>query len=386
LTWAVHRRQLNRSGGTPALRRLCARRRIPAEVPKNRQIADGSNLLRQGAVMIRIGSGFFAALAMVAGWLPSAGAAPLKIRLGWIVPVANMAPTLFAEPGVARHLGSSYTLQPVHFQGTPQMITALAVGDLDIGVLGFSSLNLAVQNAGMNDLRIISDEFEDGVDDYATNQFRVANDGPIKNLADLKGKVVAINATGSAVDIAMRAMLHRSGLEEKRDYTVVEAPFGAMKAMLAQNKVAMISAVPPFSEDPQLMQNSRTLFTEKDAMEGPSALGFWVAKSSFVSQNHAALVDFLEDAIRATRWYLDPKNHDAVVAIASKFTKAPPSLFQSWVFTQKDYYRNPDLLPDLKELQANIDLQRDLGFFKNRIDAAKYTNLALVKEAAGRLK
>jgi sulfonate transport system substrate-binding protein len=325
------------------------------------------------------------AAALLCAPFSTAGAAPVKIRIGWIVPVANLAPILFAEPGVARHLGTSYTVEPVHFQGTPDMITALAVGDLDIGVLGFSSLNLAVQNAGMTDLRIVSDEFEDGVDDYATNEFRVAKDSPIKSVKDLKGKVLAINSTGSAVDIALRAMLHRAGLENRRDYTEVEAPFGAMKAMLAQNKVALISAVPPFSEDPELDRNSRVLFTERDAMEGASELGFWVAKSEFVDQNRAALRDFLEDSIRSVRWYLDPKNHDAAVAIASKFAKAPSSLFQPWIFTKKDYYRNPDLLPNLKELQANIDLQRDMGFFSDRIDVSKYTDLTLVKQAAASL-
>src|SRR6267154_2412325 len=69
---------------------------------------------------------------------------------------------------------------------------------------------------------------------HYTNQFFVLKDSPIQKVADLKGKVVATNAVGSAVDIAMRAMLRKHGLEDKRDYTVVEAPFPTMKAMLAQ--------------------------------------------------------------------------------------------------------------------------------------------------------
>lgn len=326
------------------------------------------------------------ALAVAAAPFAAVHAAPLKIRIAWIVPVSNIAPILFAEPGIAQHLGKSYTIEPVRFQGTPQMITALAVGDLDVGLLGFSSLNLAVQNAGMTDLRVFAGEFEDGVGDYATNQFRVRSDSPIMKVADLKGKILAINATGSAVDIAMRAMLHKAGLVEKRDYTVVESAFGTMKPMLAQQKVSLISAVPPFSEDQELKKNSRVLFTEKDAMGGPSALGIWVAKQSFLEKNHAAILDFLEDAMRATRWYLDPKNHDAAVKIASNFSKAPPSLFNSWLFTKSDYYRNPDLLPNLKELQANVDLQRDLGFFKQRIDVSQYADLTLAQEAAKRIK
>ena len=93
------------------------------------------------------------------------------------------------------------------------------------------------QNAGLDDLRIIGDEFQDGVPGYYSQEYMVLKDGPIQKVEDLKGKVVATNAAGSAVDVAMKAMLHKHGLEPNRDYTVVEAPFPAMKAMLAEKKV-----------------------------------------------------------------------------------------------------------------------------------------------------
>lgn len=322
--------------------------------------------------------------ALLAGF-GGASADPLKIRVAWIVPASNIASILFAKPGVALHLGQSYVMEPVHFQGTPPMVTALAVDDLDVAVLGYSSLDLAVQNAGMDDLRIIADEFQDGVDDYFTNLFMVRADSPIHKVEDLKGKVLATNAGGSAVDIAMRTMLHKAGLEENRDYTVVEAGFGAMKAMLSDKKVDLVPAVVPFSQDAELRKNARVLFSEKDAM-GPSELGFWVARQAFIQKNRAAVLDFLEDTLRATRWYLDPANHDEAVKIAADFSKAPPALFADWLFTKKDYYRDPNLIPNLSALQANVDLQRDLGFFTGRIDVRKYTDLSLVEEAAKRIK
>ena len=41
----------------------------------------------------------------------------------------------------------------------------------------------------MDDLRVISDEIQDGVAGHGTNEFMVLNDGPVKTVADLKGKV-----------------------------------------------------------------------------------------------------------------------------------------------------------------------------------------------------
>jgi NitT/TauT family transport system substrate-binding protein len=109
------------------------------------------------------------------------------------------------------------------------------------------------------------------------------------------------------------------------------------------------------------------------------------ARKSFIDKNRAALVDFMEDNLRVVRWYLDPKNHDEAVAIASKLTKIPPDRF-SWLFTDQDYARNGNLMPDLKALQANVDTTQQLGFIRAKLDVQKYTDLSLIQEAAARLK
>src|SRR5262249_34372997 len=68
--------------------------------------------------------------------------------------------------------------------------------------LAYPTLPIAIQNAGMDDLRVIADEFQDGVPGYYTFEFMVLADGPMKRVEDLKGKAVATNAAGSAVDIS----------------------------------------------------------------------------------------------------------------------------------------------------------------------------------------
>jgi hypothetical protein len=71
--------------------------------------------------------------------------------------------------------------------------------------------------------------------------------------------------------------------------------------------------------------------------------------------------------------------------IASKLTKIPAERF-SWLFTEQDYARNGNLMPDMKALQANVDSTQALGFIKNKLDVQKYTDLSLIQEAAARLK
>lgn len=309
---------------------------------------------------------------------------PVKIRVSWTAPVSNWASILLEKKDLAKHLGKSYTLEPVRYAGTPLMITALANGELDVANLAYSTLGIAIKNAGLEDLRVIGDEFRDGVDGRYTNEFYVLKDGPIQKVSDLKGKVVATNVSGSAVDVAMKAMLRKGGLEDKRDYTVLEAPFPTMRAMLAEKKVDLIPAVLPFSLDPELKKIARPLFSQRDAI-GVTDMIIWTARKPFIDKNRAAMVDFMEDSIRIVRWYLDPKNQKEAAEIASRVTKQPVERF-GWLFTQSDYYRNPDMVPDMKALQSNVNITKDLGFVKDHIDVDKYADLSIVQDALKRLK
>ena len=245
----------------------------------------------------------------------AANAEPLKIREGWVAP-GNWGSIWLQKKDLARHFSQSYVMEPVHYVGTPPMITALANNELEISNLAYSTLGIAIENAGLSDLRIVADEFQDGVAGYYSQEYMVLGDGPIQKVEDLKGKVVATNAAGSAVDVAMKAMLHKHGLEPNRDYTVIEAPFPAMKAMLAEHKVDIIPAVVPFSYDPELRNMARDLFVQRDAI-GITDMIVWQARKPFIDKNRAAMVDFMEDTLRIVHWYTDPANHEAATCKSS---------------------------------------------------------------------
>src|SRR6516225_6317022 len=127
----------------------------------------------------------------------------------------------------------------------------------------------------------------------------VLADGPIKKVDDLKGKVVMTNAADSAVDVVMRAMLRKF---------------------------------------------RRTLFVQRDAI-GITDMIVSTARKPFLDKNRAAMVDFMEDTLRITRWYLDPSNHKEAMEIAGRVTKQPPERYD-WLFTKRDAYHDPNMLPD----------------------------------------
>jgi NitT/TauT family transport system substrate-binding protein len=342
-----------------------------------RFIAHGEDIMRIAKLLLTLA----AAAAVTTG---TARAEPVKIRNAFVGPIANLAPMLEKKKDLAKHWGKSYVMEAVHYRGTPPMITALANNELEVANLAYSTLGLAIQNAGLTDLRIISDEFRDGYPGFFSNQYWVRKDSGINKIEDLKGKVLATNAVGSGIDIAMKAGLKKHGLVDKRDYTVIEAPFPTMPALLKDKKADLVSAVMPFALSPILKEHGKVLFDQTEGL-GTSQFLVWMVRKSFIDKHRAALVDFMEDVIRIQRWYLDPKNQEEVKKIAASFFKAPPERF-GWVYTKQDYYRDQNMMPDLTALQRNVDTVAELGFFRSSFDVKKYTDLSIVEEAAKRLK
>ena len=315
---------------------------------------------------------------------PVRAAEPYHLRLGWVVTPADLVTLMFTKPGLAPHAGKTYIPELTHFAGTPAEMTALATGDLDCAALAYSTFALGVENAVMADLRIIGDEFQDGVPGYHTNAFVVRNDSPIKTVEDLKGKILATNQTGAAIDMALRAMLAKHHLQDKRDLTIIEVRFPDQKAMLKEGKVDLITAVLPFARDPELMAIARPLFSQQEAI-GRSQMIIRVARAGFLEKHRAEMVDFMEDYLRTLRYLTDPAHHQEVVELVAEATKQKPSYYEDWIFTNKDYYRDPKALPDLEALQANVDLQHQLGFLRSALDVKKYADLSIAMEAARRL-
>jgi NitT/TauT family transport system substrate-binding protein len=289
------------------------------------------------------------------------------------------------KPDASVHRDKSYKFEPMHFVSTATELVPFASNQVDIIDMSYAAIGSAIENAHLTDLRIIADEVQDGVDGHENGSgFLVLKNGPIKDFPDLKGKAVAVLTLGSATDMQARIMMRRHGLEDKRDYNIIEAQFPNMKSLLSQGKAAMVAIAPPFAFDPELQSVSRMFFTETDAM-GPTQLLALAARQAYIEKNRAVLIDFLEDVVRTVRWFTDPMNHEAAIQLASELTKQPPAQLQR-LFTKQDNYRSPNAEPNLGALQHSLDLQHEMGIQKTAIDIKKYADVSLVHEAAARAK
>jgi len=326
---------------------------------------------------------FLAVAFAVAIMHPTFAQTPVKIRVGWITTPASLVPLLFFKPELTKHYGKSYIFEPIYFASSTLQITAISQGELDLAAFGYTSFPLAIENAGLSDLRIIADEIQDGAPGHYSTPYFVRRDSGIEKIEDMKGKIAVTNGLGSGVDIVMRAALRRHGLEVQRDYTMIEAPFPTHKELLKERKGDLVVGVLPFSYDPELNHLAKPLFTTGSSL-GRIALSFWAARQPFIDKNRAALVDLMEDYAIMLRWFYDPRNHDEAVGMTARFLKRPPALFADWLFTQRDFYRDLDGRPDLGIIQQSVDRVREVGFIKETIDVSKFGDMSLLDEAAKR--
>jgi sulfonate transport system substrate-binding protein len=333
----------------------------------------------RGKNLALLGAAFFGLVSVFS----AASADPLQIRIGWAQMPGHMIPVLFSHKEALKHYGTSYTVTPVLFRGSTPQITAMAAKELDMAAFSPSALALSITNAHMQP-RVVADVIEDGIPGYHSDAFMVKADSDIKTITDLKGKRMGTNAIGSSMDTAMRVLTRNQGLMDHRDFTTIEAAFSSMPAMLDQGKIDCGPIVQPAADDLTKAGKLRILFTTADAV-GPSQVVFLAARADFLAANKDAVTDFMEDYVRAFRWFMDPKNKEQAAATIADFMKQPPENF-AYMFTKSDYYRDPYMVPNVKYIQTAVDAATQAGALKEGVKVApNYVDLSFVNAAKQRI-
>jgi sulfonate transport system substrate-binding protein len=314
----------------------------------------------------------------------SAVAQPLTIRFGTANFPSNMAPAIFQAPdGVLKHYGKTYTVRLEKGAASSAQTTAMATGDIDVGMFSPAAFALAVTNAGL-DMRVIGDGVQDGVGDYRSQTLYVKASSPIKTVADLRGKVIGVNGIGSAGYTAIVGMLRKNGLNEARDVKFVEVSFANQFPMEEDGKIDASTLDDAQGDELVHAGKYRAIFSSAQAL-GPTQFNFIATTSQFLAQHHAAMMDMMEDYTRAMKWYMDPANRPQAMKIISDIAKRPEASLY-YIFTKLDYYRDPDTTPNIKGIQTTIDFSHEVGFLKEKIDISpRYVDLSFLEEAKRRI-
>lgn len=309
---------------------------------------------------------------------PTAQAQPTKLRVGYDVIPLHLAPVVFKMPEVMQHYGKTYTVEFVKFRGSLLQRQALANKEVDVAVLAFSSFASGIVGAHLP-IRAIADVAQDGPG-FST-VYAVLDDSPIRSVADLKGKVLAVNGFEGAVDVAARVVLRRHGLTPGSDVRLIEATFPTMEAMLREKKTDVAAFVAPFWELAEQRGGLRKLFEQRDGLGTTQFLMFAVLNET-IEKNRPVLVQFLEDYIRGLRAAMAPENRGKVIRIIAALTNQPESAIAQWALVEgRDHHHDPDARINVEALQQNVDRLQELGMLKHRFDVNQHLDLSLVEEA-----
>lgn len=310
-----------------------------------------------------------------------ASAAPVTIRYatgGGIGP--NEIETLiyleWMQKNVLKRYGKDYVLDTTFTRGTPEAATLLAADQADMATLSFAifatSVSKGVVAGGMT---IVSDNYQDGHKGFAENTFFVLADSPIKTTQDLKGKTVAVNAFGSAVDLTLRVKLKKDGIDPRNDLRIVEVAFPNQAAALREKRIDAGVLILPFMNVETRKGDLRPLFTGGDAF-GPYAVLFQVATNEFLKTHPEAVRAFLEDYVHGLHWFYDPANRAKAVELAADFTKSSAEVLDSYFMTERDYLRDKNACVSAALIKGPVDAMSAEGLLGAPVDISQHLDMS----------
>jgi sulfonate transport system substrate-binding protein len=219
------------------------------------------------------------------------------------------------EPALAK-LG--WTVRWTEFPGGPQLLEAMNVGDLDFGITGDAPPVFA-QAAGAPLLYVAAEPAAP-----TGEAILVPQGSPLKTLADLKGKRVALNK-GSNVHFLLVQALKSAGLTPADIEPVYLAPADA-RAAFEQGAVDAWAIWDPYLAAAQAATQARVL---ADATGLATNRQFFLATKDFAEGSPAVLKLLLEQVLATDAW---AKAHQPeTIAILAPSLKLPIPVLQTAV-------------------------------------------------------
>ena len=225
-----------------------------------------------------------------------------QLRIGYQKSAVNLV--ILKQRGVLEKRFPATRITWAEFPAGPQLLEALAVGSLDFGLTGDSPPVFA-QAAGKDLVYVAAEPPKPD-----SSAILVLGDSPIKTLADLKGRKIALQKGSSAHYLLMRAV-EKAGLTWRDIQPIYLAPADARAAFERKSVDAWV-IWDPFYAAIELDIKPRVLATGRALSSNNS---FYLASRAFATQNGQALAVLLEELTRADA-FAQNRRKDAIRLIA----------------------------------------------------------------------
>jgi len=295
---------------------------------------------------------------------------PVKVKIGWGIPVENVKYIMMKKPEVLKHHGKVYTVDWVNFPTTPPQAQALAAGQIEGATL--ASISLAkLLDSGAADVKVVAGIIEERPGYFSTT-WLVSEASGITKVEELRGKTIGTSVYGGLTNIVGRAVLKKHGLDPDKDVKIVEVPFRVMQENIKKGQIATGEQPQHFYTAAHKAGGFRDLFNAREIFpELPILLH--VFRTDFIAKHPEVVRAFLEDWVIAADWML--KNRAEAMEVYAQVTRIPKELLQEYFLTNKDYYYPPEGLPNVPAVQKVFDHLLETKEIAKRLDARQVVDL-----------
>jgi ABC-type nitrate/sulfonate/bicarbonate transport system substrate-binding protein len=235
-------------------------------------------------------------------WVASAVAQPLRVNAfpnAKALPLhAGLAQGLFARHGIAIEL--SFT------ENSTRQREGLANGGIDIALAAVDNA-VAMVEVAKQDVIIVTGG-DSGMNEFFVQPY-------VRSFADLKGRILVVDAPDTAYALLAKKILARHGLEAGKDYTVKPVGRGELrlKAMAQEKENAAAILNLPFTIQAEEL-GLKSLGSTVDMLGPYQANGAFVQRA-WAKANGPLLERFIGAYVESLRWAMTPANREASIAM-----------------------------------------------------------------------
>jgi len=230
----------------------------------------------------------------------------LKLGGGSFTTSAAQANGMFAKYGLKIEIPRSAS------GGSEEVRKWLASGELDLADYGVDNAIAMAENAGVDVILVAAT-------DYTPTELMAQPE--IKSLADLRGKIVIVDAPNTQNALALKKILSSAGLSAGTDYQMKEVggTSARLAAMLKQKEFAATMAAGQSAA--QARQNGLVSLASTANIFGPTLRYGVFTRRQWARENGELLTRYLAAHIEAQRWLLDSANKEKVIAMVMRQRK-----------------------------------------------------------------
>jgi ABC-type nitrate/sulfonate/bicarbonate transport system substrate-binding protein len=280
------------------------------------------------------------ALALALFGSPVTAQTPDKITIAFPTIDPGAEPLYAAEMGFFEKAGLDVTLEPL--SNGAAIAAGVASGSIDIGI----SNVIAIETAHEKGLPfVVVTPGSDNIGSLPSNTLIVAKNSPLRNAADLNGKIIGTTPLHGIGDLMISAWIDKNG-GDSSTVKFIEIPFPQAEALVTQGRADASLSVEPFitlsKSDTRMFGNVFAVLPDGYLITASFANASW-------AQAHPALIARFAAVMKETADWAN-KNQAKSAEILAKYAKLDPNLVKQ---TIRSHYATT---LTGKQLQATIDL------------------------------